>query len=61
MVCNRCRRTVAAALNQFGDAIRWNADLEDCDKILRVETAWVSPAEIIRAMRQAGFICEELT
>lgn len=60
MVCAGCEQTVANALNDFGTAIRWNTDLEDCDKILRVETAVVPPGAIIRAMHKAGFVCEEL-
>ena len=40
---------------------KWNFDLEDCDKILRIE----SPTEISEAVNKLlngkGFDCEELT
>lgn len=60
MVCAGCRQTVGNALGCFGTAIRWNADLDDCDRVLRVETTTVTADEIIRVMRRAGFACEEL-
>jgi copper chaperone CopZ len=60
MVCAGCRETVAKALRPFGMTIRWTADLEDCDKVLRVITKTVSPDAIIQVMNQAGFTCEEL-
>lgn len=60
MVCAGCVQTVGHALVRFGNAIRWNADLEDCDKILRIETATVAAEAIIGAVRQAGFACEEV-
>lgn len=60
MVCSECRETVAKALRPFGATIRWSTDLEDCDKILRVETKVVPPDAIIQVLNQAGFTCEEL-
>ncbi|MFD2574232.1 hypothetical protein ACFSUS_26595 [Spirosoma soli] len=60
MVCAGCKQTVGNALSGFGEAIRWNADLDDCDKILRVETAGIASSAIIRVMHEAGFMCEEL-
>lgn len=60
MVCAGCKRTVASALACFEPALRWSVDLEDDDKILRVETTVVTPQAIIQAIRQAGFTCEEL-
>lgn len=39
----------------------WNFDLEDCDKILRVESISISPLEIIEKVKTAGFSCLELT
>lgn len=38
----------------------WNFDLDDCDKILRIEgTAEIAPS-VIRLLQDAGFDCEEL-
>lgn len=37
---------------------RVNFDLEDRDKILRVEAEYLKPSEIMRALRNAGVACE---
>ena len=39
---------------------KWNFDLEDCDHILRVETWSTSASNIIDALENAGYRCEEL-
>jgi hypothetical protein len=39
---------------------RWNFDLEDCDKILRVEAEFVAPDSIIEKLAGAGVLCSEL-
>ncbi|MEK6153215.1 hypothetical protein WIW50_08145 [Flavobacteriaceae bacterium 3-367] len=39
---------------------RWNFDLEDCDKILRVETVKPKPEAVVSALKFKGFRCEEL-
>lgn len=38
----------------------WNFDLEDCDKILRVETLKQQPLNFSDLLRLHGFNCEEL-
>ncbi|CAN5406041.1 hypothetical protein BH23BAC1_BH23BAC1_29620 [soil metagenome] len=38
----------------------WNFDLEDCDKILRVETRTTQADTILAALNSNGFLCEEL-
>jgi hypothetical protein len=41
---------------------RWNFDLEDCDKILRIESLQeVSEDEIINILIGRGFTCEVLS
>ncbi len=37
-----------------------NFDLEDCDKILRVQSPEVSTSRIIRFLSEQGFQCEAL-
>lgn len=39
---------------------KWNFDLEDCDRILRVEAVSVQASAIIEKLECAGFACEEL-
>lgn len=51
---------VDRALENFKGKIQWNLDLDDRDKILRVESDQVTAEEIIEKMRQADFYCEEL-
>jgi hypothetical protein len=40
--------------------VRWNVDQWDVDNVLRIETAWLSPEDIIRVVTDAGYLCEEL-
>jgi hypothetical protein len=40
--------------------IKWNVDQQDIDHVLRIETAWLSPEEIIGIVTGAGYLCEEL-
>ena len=47
-------------LGQFADINRWNFDLQDCDRILRIEAADISPRVIENTLTQAGYLCEEL-
>lgn len=38
----------------------WNFDLEDCDKILRIESNALKSEEIIRLLNAKGYRCSEL-
>lgn len=38
----------------------WNFDLEDCDRILRIESARLSPVVIVNRLEREGFKCVEL-
>ena len=42
------------------DIIRWNVDLSDVDRILRIEPAQISANKIIEIVTAAGYSCEEL-
>ena len=39
---------------------RWNIDLDDIDKVLRIECDQLQPDAVIKLLRDAGFECEEL-
>ncbi|HVS91661.1 MAG TPA: hypothetical protein VHB54_17250 [Mucilaginibacter sp.] len=39
---------------------QWNFDLEDCDKVLRVETVGLRPAYVETLLQNAGFDCREM-
>ncbi|MEH6305766.1 hypothetical protein RYH73_08930 [Olivibacter sp. CPCC 100613] len=51
---------IASILNNFPSSRSWTVDLEDCDKVLRVCAASDISAEIIRTLRQEGFLCEPM-
>lgn len=40
--------------------LKWNVDLEDQDRVLRIETTKFSPGEIIGLVREKGVVCEEM-
>ena len=48
------------SLDKVSNHAKWSFDLEDCDKILRVETDENISQKIIRLMNQQGFECDEL-
>ena len=39
---------------------KWNFDLEDCDRILRVEAFTLQASAIIERLNREGFACAEL-
>jgi hypothetical protein len=45
---------------ELGGHLKWNFDLEDCDKILRVDSSEVSPRSIIEILENSNFECKEL-
>lgn len=51
---------VAALMNSEERIQRWNVDLHDVDKVLRIETACLPADDVIQLLRQAGYHCEEL-
>jgi len=40
--------------------IKWNVDLHDIDKILRIESLDLQPAFVEDLVQRAGYYCEEL-
>lgn len=51
---------VGPYLDIHPDIHTWNVDLNDCDKILRVVTKEIKPAEVESIVFKAGYFCEEL-
>jgi tRNA G26 N,N-dimethylase Trm1 len=39
---------------------RWNFDLDDCDKVLRIERPLSDSKTVIDLLRQQGYECAEL-
>ena len=40
---------------------KWNFDLDDCDKILRIESTTEISEAVNKLLKANGFDCEELT
>jgi hypothetical protein len=53
-------RHITLAMGSLPGIIRWNVDQQDIDNVLRIETAWLLPQDIIRVVTNAGYVCEEL-
>lgn len=39
---------------------RWSVDLEDCDKILRIESDMINVETVSSLLNRLGFACSEL-
>lgn len=51
---------VARALNKLAGISKWNFDMQDCDRILRVEADGLDLIKLGNVMGLLGFSCEEL-
>ncbi|MES2110833.1 MAG: hypothetical protein V4577_18900 [Bacteroidota bacterium] len=51
---------VAPLLTFFPGIRQWNFDLDDCDKVLRIEAAGLHPNSVELLLHKAGFNCKEL-
>lgn len=60
MANNSHVKKISNTLNRHPLVKEWNVDLHDCDKVLRVVSDLVSPAEIEQLVFEAGYFCEEL-
>ena len=47
-------------LDSHPQIVAWNIDLEDCDKVLRVECCGLSEADIVVLLHLAGYEAEKL-
>ena len=53
--------SVKPLLSSRPEIEEWNFDLEDCDKILRIDSPTENSELLIRLFNENGFECEELT
>ena len=51
---------VTPHINNLHGIARWNVDLDDTDKILRIESVDLCPRSVEATLQQAGYFCEEL-
>jgi len=53
-------KALKPSLDNLAGEGKWNFDLSDCDKILRIASASVKPESTIELMSRLGFQCAEL-
>ncbi|HWZ13994.1 MAG TPA: hypothetical protein VNW95_02060 [Mucilaginibacter sp.] len=51
---------IAPLLSSFPTIRQWNFDLEDRDKVLRIESTGLNPGSVEQLLLKAGFNCQEL-
>lgn len=51
---------IAPLLTSFPTIRQWNFDLEDRDKVLRIEATGLNPGSVESLLLMAGFHCQEL-
>lgn len=56
--CGGCVRAVTGPLNEESEITSWQVDTENPNKILTVQGENVQPAQVIRAVQEAGFEIE---
>jgi hypothetical protein len=54
-------KSIAATLDNCPDILKWNVDLADIDKVLRIEATHAHCGPVIELVSRAGYACEELT
>lgn len=53
-------KLVGSSINAIDGVAKWNVDLHDCDKVLRVEANDLTPEAIATVVQMAGYYCVEL-
>lgn len=48
------------ALAGLRGLIRWTVDYEDCDRVLRIESEYVSAQVVMERLSQVNVLCREL-
>lgn len=51
---------VSSHLDALPEIRTWNVDLEDCDRVLRIESTLDTPEKVINLIAEHGYSCEEL-
>jgi copper chaperone len=47
-------------INTLHGILKWNVDMDDKDRILRIEAKDLNPRKVEATLHQAGYFCEEL-
>ncbi len=51
---------IKSGLNKINNVLKMTIDLEDVDKVLRVEAINLKTNKIVQAVRKYNFYCEEM-
>jgi hypothetical protein len=51
---------VESSLDIHPGIYKWNVDLDDCDKVLRIVSKSIAAPEVENIILSAGYYCEEL-
>jgi len=53
-------RGMSIVLDNHFRVLGWNIDLDDCDKILRIESEGIQVSEVVHLLHKIGIWAEEL-
>ena len=53
-------KTVDTVLSGQSEIQKWNIDIDDCDKVLRIETSQLEVENVIGILKPHHIYCEEL-
>ncbi|RYF97997.1 MAG: hypothetical protein EOO02_19805 [Chitinophagaceae bacterium] len=59
----RFKKNISEAVSHLDNIpgiLRWNVDLKDRDKVLRIEASDLSPQTVEKTLTDIGYFCEEL-
>lgn len=54
------KKGISKLLKRHFPTCHWSFDLEDCDKVLRIESSFEVTQQVIQLMQENGYDCEEL-
>lgn len=54
-------KSISALLDRCPEIRKWNVDISDIDKVLRIESTHENCGRVIEMVTNAGYACEELT
>nr|WP_295928404.1 hypothetical protein [uncultured Dyadobacter sp.] len=54
-------KSISPLLDRCPEILKWNVDISDIDKVLRIESTHENCGQVIEMVTTAGYACEELT
>jgi copper chaperone len=59
--CNGCIATVTPFLNKLEGLQKWSVDLDDPQRILTADISGIEAADVVSALKKAGYYAEIIT